>query len=139
MSKEETNIITMKIKYHTETKEDSKRIFQMMVNYNNIVKCTYNYLLKHPKASTSEISHYQNSLNNIFLDTHFKGSAIYEAKGLINKNGENKIIFGGKKLFIQRCQNKIIKEEFHKQKQIPIYVQYRKFHNFFYLKYISFL
>ena len=121
MSKEETNIITMKMKYHTETKEDSERIFQMMLNYNNIVKCTYNYLHKHQKASTAEISHYQNSLNNIFLDTHFKGSAIYEAKGLINKNGENKIIFGGKKLFIQRCQNKITKEEFHKQKQIPIY------------------
>ena len=121
MSKEETNIITMKMKYHTETKEDSDRIFQMMVNYNNIVKCTYNYLLKHPKASTAEISHYQNSLNNIFLDTHFKGSAIYEAKSLIKRNGENKVIFGGKKLFIQRCQNKITKEEFHKQKQIPIY------------------
>ena len=121
MSKEETNIITMKMKYHTETKEDSDRIFQMMVNYNNVVKCTYNYLLKHPKASFTEISHYQNSLNNIFLDTHFKGSAIYEAKRLINKNGENKVIFGGKKLFIQRCQNKITKEEFHKQKQIPIY------------------
>ena len=85
MSKEETNIITMKMKYHTETKEDSDKIFQMMVNYNNIVKCTYNYLLKYPKASTSEISKYQNSLNNIFLDTHFKGSAIYEAKGLIKK------------------------------------------------------
>ena len=121
MSKEETNIITMKMKYHTETKEDSEKIFQMMVNYNNIVKCTYNYLLKHPKASTAEISHYQNSLNNIFLDTHFKGSAIYEAKGLINKNGENKVIFGGKKLFIQRCQNKITKEEFYKEKQLPIY------------------
>ena len=121
MSKEETNIITMKMKYRTETKKDSDRIFQMMVNYNNIVKCTYNYLLKHPKASTAEISHYQNSLNNIFLDTHFKGSAIYETKGLINKNGENKIIFGGKKLFIQRCQNKITKEEFYKEKQIPIY------------------
>lgn len=121
MSKEETNIITMKMKYHTETKEDSDRIFQMMVNYNNIVKCTYNYLLKHPKTSTAEISHYQNALNNIFLDTHFKGSAIYEAKGLINKNGENKVIFGGKKLFIQRCKNKITKEEFYKEKQIPIY------------------
>ena len=121
MSKEETNIITMKIKYRTETKEDSDRIFQMMVNYNNVVKCTYNYLLKHPKASTAEISKYQNSLNNIFLDTHFKGSAIYEAKGLIKKNGENKVIFGGKKLFLQRCQNKITKEEFYKEKQIPIY------------------
>ena len=92
-----------------------------MVNYNNIVKCTYNYLLKHPKASTVEISKYQNSLNNIFLDTHFKGSAIYEAKGLTNKNGENKVIFGGKKLFLQRCENKITKEEFYKQRQIPIY------------------
>ena len=121
MSKKEANIITMKIKYHTETKEDSERIFQMMVNYNNIVKCTYNYLLKHPKTSTAEISKYQNFLNNIFLDTHFKGSAIYEAKALIKRNEENKIIFGGKKLFIQRCQNKISKEEFHKQKQIPIY------------------
>ena len=121
MSKEETNIITMKIKYHTETKEDSDRIFQMMVNYNNVVKCTYNYLLKHPKSSTAEISHYQNSLNNIFLDTHVKGSAIYEAKSLMKRNGENKVIFGGKKLFIQRCQNKISKEEFYKEKQVPIY------------------
>ena len=121
MSKEETNIITMKIKYHTETKEDSDRIFQMMVNYNNIAKCTYNYLLKHPKASTAEISHYQNSLNNIFLDTHFKGSAIYNTKQIINSSNEDKVIFGGKKLFLQRCQNKITKEKFYKEKQIPIY------------------
>ena len=59
MSKDDINIITMKIKYHTETKEDSDRIFQMIVNYNNIVKCTYNYLLKHPKSKTAEISKYQ--------------------------------------------------------------------------------
>lgn len=121
MSKDDINIITLKIKYHVETKKDSDRIFQMIVNYNNIVKCTYNYLLKHPKAKFSEINEYQKSLNNIFLDTHFKGSSIYEAKSLIKRNGENKVIFGGKKLFIQRCQNKILKEDFYKQKQIPIY------------------
>ena len=40
---------------------------------------------------------------------------------MIKRNGENKIIFGGKKLFIRRCQNKINKEEFYKEKQIPIY------------------
>ena len=112
MSKEETNIITMKMKYHTETKEDSDRIFQTMVNYNNVVKCTYNYLLKHPKASTSEISHYQNSLNNIFLDTHFKGSAIYEAKGLINRIGENKLIFGGKNSSFKDVKIKSPKKNF---------------------------
>ena len=41
-------------------------------------------------------------MNNIFVDSHFKNSAIINAKVL-----NSKVIFGGKKLFIDRCKGKI--------------------------------
>ena len=57
-------------------------------------------------------------MNNIFVDSHFKNSAIFDSKSLL---GKEKVIFGGKKLFIDRCQNKISKDEFQIKKLRPIY------------------
>ena len=59
-------------------------------------------------------------MNNIFIDSHFKNSAIFDSKALIKRNGENKIIFGGKKLFLERANGKISKEEYEIQKLIPL-------------------
>jgi IS605 OrfB family transposase len=61
-------------------------------------------------------------MNNIFIDTYFKNGAIYEARSIIEHTKNSKIIFGGKKLFIQRCQNKISKEEFELAKLHPLQV-----------------
>ena len=117
MSKEETNIITMKIKYSTD--ENSKsRILEYIKNYNNVLHFTYNRLHENEDLKTKEITVLQKTMNNIFVDSYFKCSAIFDSKSLL---GKEKVIFGGKKLFIEKCQNKISKEEFKIKKLRPIY------------------
>lgn len=117
MKNNEINQITLKIKYSTD--ENSKsRILEYIKNYNNILHFTYNRLHENKDLKTKEITVLQKTMNNIFIDSHFKSSAIFDSKSLLHNN---KVIFGGKKLFIDRCQNKISKEEFQLKKLRPIY------------------
>ena len=117
MFENDSNMITLKIKYSTD--ENSKtRILEYIKNYNNVLHFTYNRLHENDKLKTKEITELQKSMNNIFVDSHFKNSAIFDSKSLL-KNG--KVIFGGKKLFVERCQNKISKKEFQLKKLRPIY------------------
>ena len=117
MKNNEINQITLKIKYSTD--EQSKtRILEYIKNYNNVLRFTYNRLHENKDLKTKEITVLQKSMNNIFIDSHFKNSAIFDSKSLL---GKEKVIFGGKKLFIDRCQNKISKEEFKIKKLRPIY------------------
>ena len=117
MSENDSNIITLKIKYSTD--ENSKsRILEYIKNYNNVLHFTYNRLHENDKLKTKEITVLQKIMNNIFVDSHFKNSAIFDSKTLLHND---KIIFGGKKLFIDRCQNKISKEEFQIKKLRPLY------------------
>lgn len=109
-----SNIITLKIKYVPEN-GDLTDIISFIRNYNNVLKFTYNRVQEGIK-STKEITNLQKELNNIFVDSHFKNSAIYEAKTY----QKNKIIFGGKKLFLDRLRNKISKEEFKLKKLLPL-------------------
>ncbi len=117
MSENDSNIITLKLKYSTD--ENSKtRILEYIKNYNNVLHFTYNRLHENDKLKTKEITELQKSMNNVFVDSHFKNSAIFDSKSLLKND---KVIFGGKKLFIDRCQNKISKEEFQLKKLRPIY------------------
>ena len=117
MKNNEINQITLKIKYSTD--ENSKtRILEYIKNYNNVLRFTYNRLHENKDLKTKEITVLQKTMNNIFIDSHFKNSAIFDSKSLL---GKEKVIFGGKKLFIQRCQDKISKEEFKIKKLRPIY------------------
>ena len=117
MFENNSNIITLKIKYSTD--EQSKtRILEYIKNYNNVLHFTYNRLHKNDKLKTKEITELQKSMNNIFVDSHFKNSAIFDSKTLLHND---KVIFGGKKLFIDRCQNKISKDEFQIKKLRPLY------------------
>ena len=109
-----SNIITLKISYIPEN-GDLTDIFVYIKNYNNVLKFTYNRVQKNIK-STKELTKLQNNLNNIFVDSHFKNSAIYEAKAF----QDSKLIFGGKKLFLERLKNKISKEEFKQKRLLPI-------------------
>lgn len=109
-----SNIVTLKIKYREET-GDLTSIFSYIQNYNNVLRFTYNRVQEGIR-STKELTNLQNSLNNIFIDSHFKNSAIYEAKSYQN----SKLIFGGKKLFLDRLKNKITKEEFKLKKLLPL-------------------
>ena len=117
MFENDSNIITLKIKYSTD--ENSKtRILEYIKNYNNVLRFTYNRLHENGDLKTKEITELQKSMNNIFVDSHFKNSAIFDSKTLLRND---KVIFGGKKLFIDRCQNKISKEEFQIKKLRLIY------------------
>ena len=117
MSENDSNIITLKLKYSTD--ENSKtRILEYIKNYNNVLRFTYNRLHENKDLKTKEITILQKTMNNIFVDSHFKNSAIFDSKSLLRNE---KVIFGGKKLFIDRCQNKISKEEFKIKKLRPIY------------------
>lgn len=109
------NNITLKIKYSY-----NNDVYKYIKNYNSIFNIVYNYVFENKKASTKEIMNMLNSKNNLFLDTYFKLGAIYDNKAETNK--ENKIIFGGKKLFLNRIKNLISKEEFQKQKLRPLCV-----------------
>lgn len=117
-----TNVITLKIKYHTD---NSDRLIDYIKNYNNVLRFVYNrlYDTKEHELSTKELlTLVNNTMNNIFIDTYFKNGAIYEARSIIEHTESSKIIFGGKKLFIQRCQNKVSREEFELAKLHPLQV-----------------
>ena len=117
MSENDSNIITLKIKYSTD--EQSKtRILEYIKNYNNVLHFTYNRLHENKDLKTKEITVLQKTMNNVFVDSHFKNSTIFDSKSLLRNE---KVIFGGKKLFIDRCQNKISKDEFQIRKLRPIY------------------
>ena len=106
-------IVTIKIKY---TCEDD--LMPLLTQYNSVLRVTYNRLFE-KSLSTKEITSIQKSLSNVdLINSHLKNSAIYDAKAMINKS-KDKIIFGGKNLFIQRCQQKISHEEFIRKRLSP--------------------
>ena len=109
-----SNIITLKIKY-VPADGDVTPILSYMKNYNNVLRFTYNRI-QEGIVLTKELTELQHSLNNIFIDSHFKNSAIYQAKAMMRP----KAIFGGKKLFFDRMSGKIGKEEYQLRKVLPI-------------------
>ena len=112
----ENHIITMKIRYKVSSDVDKARILEYIENYNNVLKFTYNRV-QEGIVSTKELTALQNSMNNIFVDSWFKHSAIYGAKSY----QKDKVIFGGKKLFFNRLKGKISKEEYQLKKLVPLY------------------
>ena len=85
MKNNEINQITLKIKYSTD--EQSKtRILEYIKNYNNVLRFTYNRLHENKDLKTKEITVLQKSMNNIFVDSHFKNSAIFDSKTLLHND-----------------------------------------------------
>ena len=108
------SIITLKFKYEAEEKE---LILSYIKNYNSVLRFTYNRM-KEGIKSTKELTQKQSEMNNVFIDSHFKNSAIFESKILSKKD---KVIFGGKSLFLERNEGKISKEECQRDKLVPLY------------------
>ena len=110
------NIITFKIEY-----ECNDSILEILKQYNNILRFTYNRLFEDNMLKTKDITSLQKSLKNCnLIKSHLKNSAIYDAKTLIAKDNKKQIIFGGKYLFKQRCKHKIEKEDFQLKKLRPL-------------------
>ena len=119
--KQNTNIITLKIRYETDASSLSF-IAMLQKQFNSCLRFTYNRLCDNKSLKTKELTALQKNLNNIMLiKSHLKNSAIYKAKEMIATGTERSVIFGGKTNFIKRCLNKISKEEFLKKRLLPIY------------------
>ena len=115
-------MITLKIKYSAE-KENKEKIFKYIKNYNSVFNCLFNYFQCQNKVlSTKDSFTFIKSLNNIFIDTSFKNGALYDAKQTFNKFGSKKLVFGGKRLFLNRIKNLISREEFRLKKLRPLQV-----------------
>ena len=115
-------MITFKIKYEIE-KDKKDRVLKYIKNYNSVFNCLLNcFQGKNKVLSTKGSFSFIKSLNNIFVDTYFKNGALYDAKQVFEKFGNTKLIFGGKKLFLDRIKNLVSKEEFKLKKLRPLQV-----------------
>ena len=115
-------MITLKIKYGIE-KDKKEIILEYIKNYNSVFNCIFNHFQGLNKTlSTKDSFTFVKSLNNIFIDTSFIDSAIKDAKQTFNKFGNKKLVFGGKKLFLDRIKNLISRKEFQLKKLRPLQV-----------------
>ena len=107
---------TIKIKY-TIDDTDKLLLNDYIKQYNHVYRVAFNNLQSHKKNKLSELS----NLNNIdLLDSWFIQSANYEVKTLYKLVGNKKVIFGGRKNFIKRCQHKISYDEFNSYRFYPL-------------------
>lgn len=116
MKKKEENLITWKIKYTCE-----ESLLPIIKQYNSLLKFTYNRL-KEQSLTFPELNALQKCANHCEqMNSWLRTSAEYEAKAILKANPKGKAIFGGKNLFIKRCQRKITNEEFNLKKLVPLY------------------
>ena len=86
-----------------------------------MLRFTYNRLAEQ-KLTFQELNSLQKSLNNCDqMNSWLRTSAEYEAKAMLKANPAGDAIFGGKKLFIDRCLHKVSKTEFSIARLVPIY------------------
>ena len=111
--------ITLKIKYTVAT-DDFNVIFKYIKEYNSVLRFTYNRLTEGIK-STKDLTVEQHRMLNVFTQSHLFNSAQYNAKAIYQLNKDKKIVFGGKKLFLERVNNKISREEFQLKRLVPLY------------------
>ena len=111
-------IKTLKIKYSSS---DKIRIKDIQRQYTSTLKITFNRVEEaEGKISTKELTEKQKVINNNpLMDSHFKNSAIYEAKSIHSSKKDEKVIFR-KDNFLDRAKGKISREEFLENKYLPI-------------------
>lgn len=88
--------------------------------YNSVVRYSYNCFHKDISIKEKEV---RDSVNQLFkgkLNSWLIQCGIKEAKAIQERNDEKKVIFGGKSLYRRYLRKLIDKEEFKKQRQIPI-------------------
>lgn len=110
------NQVTFKIKYNCEVS-----LHDYVLQYNNVLRYTYNRIIENPSMRTKDITACQHRLNNCELvGSHLRNSAIHDARALIASN-RNKLIFGGKSNFLLRCKGKIDKQTFLNNRLMSLY------------------
>ena len=110
-------------KFEYENEEDKEFVLDLIKNYNSILRFTYNRIYDSKDTlSRKELYNLIKGMNNNHLPSQFWNTAIIEAKALYKRNGENKVIFGGKELFDERQKGKISKEEFQLRRLRPLHM-----------------
>ena len=120
-------MITKKLK-HNFTFDVELDLFQ--IQFNNVVHYAFNrYFDNSGNIKDSDVEDLvKQNMNNIdLLDASFIKQAVKKAKNIYVSRKEKdgtceKVIFGGKKLFRMRKENKISKEEFQELRLLPIKV-----------------
>ncbi len=109
---------TIKLPY-----KSSENLTPILKQYSNVVKYSYNRFLENNNTE-KDIRYLTKSLNNIdLLNSWLVQCAIKDAKAIHTRFQNEKVIFGGKKNFINRLKCKISKEEYQLKRLVPINIQ----------------
>ena len=109
-------MITLKIKYLTDS-ENYKTIFEYQKQYSILLRLFYNR--RKEGFQETKIKHLQ--YNNLdLMKSWFRQSCVKEASFLLKRYQNSTLIFGGKFNFLQRCKNKISKDEFLRNRILPL-------------------
>ena len=88
--------------------------------YNSVVHFAYNCFHDDRSIKEKDVRSQVNQLFKGKLNSWLLQCAIKEGKSIQERNGIKKVIFGGKSLYKRYLRKLINKEEFNKQRQIPI-------------------
>lgn len=109
---------TLKIKYKT-SEENVSLIKEYQSQYSSVLHCAYNKAKD--GLNDTNIKRYLKTLNNVpLMECWFVDSASKESIQIV-RSGQEKVIFGGRKNFIDRCKGKISKEQFLEKRLSPLY------------------
>ena len=96
--------------------------------YNSAVHFAYNRFHDDSSAKEKDVRSQVNQLFKGKLNSWLLQCAIKDGKAIQERNNDKKVIFGGKLLYKRYLRKLITKEEFNKQKQIPISSQGEMLH-----------
>ena len=88
--------------------------------YNSVVHFAYNRFHDDSSIKEKDVRSQVNQLFKGKLNSWLLQCAIKEGKSIQERNGNKKVVFGGKSLYKRYLKRLINKEEFNKQRQLPI-------------------
>ena len=113
-------MLTLKIKYKT-TEDGLNLIEEYRKQYSSVLHYAYNR--RYEGVGETDVKHQISSLNNIpLIKSYLKSCAVKNATQLIKDGDKKQLIFGGKKNFIDRCKNRITKDEFLDKRLSKLYI-----------------
>ena len=113
-------MLTLKIKYKT-TEDGLNLIEEYRKQYSSVLHYAYNR--RYEGVGETDVKHQISSLNNIpLIKSYLKSCAVKNATQLIKDGDKKQLIFGGKKNFIDRCKNRITKDEFLNKRLSKLFI-----------------
>jgi len=104
-----------------KTNED---LLPLIKQYSSVVRYSYCRFHKDNKSEKEIYELVNTAMNNIeLLGSRLRLYAIKDGKAIQTRFGDQTVIFGGKRNFINRCKNKISKEEYKLNRLTPVCAQ----------------